>query len=137
MPRKIIDIKMESWGIYTQWDRQSKALPKIKKFTDSVPVELDVEFGYILHIKGAKGKLVEFVMKHPPFTDDEGNVRPDFEGSEYISSNDWRFFLGDTVWLPLEDKCGEWLLLTYLDGKEIARKSFQLYLEPDASSFGL
>ncbi|MGL5620304.1 MAG: DUF3859 domain-containing protein, partial [Tannerellaceae bacterium] len=42
--------------------------------------------------------------------------------------NDWQFFLGDTVWAPIEDKVGTWTLITYLDGKEIARKSFEVYL---------
>ena len=96
----------------------------------SVPSVIDIEFGYILHIKGAKGKEVEFIMKHPPFTDDEGNIRPDFEGSYFINSNDWQFFLGDTIWGPIEDKCGQWILTTYMDGKEIAKKSFTVVM-PD------
>lgn len=128
MAKKKVEIKMESWGIYSKWDRGSRDLPRIRKFTETVPSEADIEFGYILQIKGAKGQLIEFVMKHPPFTDDLGNIRPDFEGSQYVNSNDWRFFLGDTVWLPIEDKCGEWTLITYLEGREIARKTFTLYL---------
>ena len=128
MPRKKIDIKLKNWGIFTQWDRSSRELPKIIKHTHTIPSVIDIEFGYILHIKGAKGKEVEFVMKHPPFTDDEGNVRPDFTGSHFINSNDWQFFLGDTIWSPVEDKCGTWELITYLDGKEIARKSFEIVM---------
>lgn len=117
---------MQSWGIYSPWDRNDRSLPKIRKFTDTVPAELDIEFGYILHIRGAKGKQIEFIMKHPPFTDDAGNIRPDFEGVHFINSNDWQFFLGDTVWAPIADKCGTWTLITFLDGKEIARKEFHL-----------
>lgn len=124
MAKKKIEIKMQSWGIYTQWNRSSRELPRIRKFTQTIPAELDIEFGYILHIKGAKGELLEFVMKHPPFRDDAGNIRPDFEGSHFINSNDWKFFLGDTIWSPAEDKCGEWTLITYLQNKEIARKTF-------------
>lgn len=128
MAKKKIEIKMQSYGIYTQWDRGSKALPKIKKHTLQVPSIIDIEFGYILKITGAKGKLIEFKMEHPPFTDDEGNIRPTFTGEHYINGNDWQFFLGDTIWAPIEDKVGIWTLITYLDGKEIARKSFEVYL---------
>ncbi len=128
MAKKKIEINMKSWGIYTHWDRSSRELPKIKKFTHTIPSVVDIEFGYILHIKGAKGKQIEFVMKHPPFTDEQGNIRPDFEGSQFINSNDWQFFLGDTIWLPVENKCGVWEIITYLDGREIARKSFNIVM---------
>lgn len=127
MPRRKIEIKMVSWGIYTQWDRNARELPKLIKFTEQLPAEINIEFGYILHIKGAKGKEIEFVMKHPPFRDDMGEIAPDFEGSHIINSNDWKFFLGDTVWAPIEDKCGDWVLITYMDGKEIARKTFTIF----------
>lgn len=129
MAKKKIEVRMISWGIYTQWDRNSKELPRIQKFTQDIPATIDVEFGYILHITGAKGEQIEFVMKHPPFTDEKGKIRPDFEGSYFINSNDWKFFLGDTIWAPIEDKCGEWILITYLQGKEIARKVFTIKIE--------
>ncbi|MFR9592604.1 MAG: DUF3859 domain-containing protein [Rikenellaceae bacterium] len=128
MPKKKIDVKMVSYGIYTPWERGSKTLPKIIKHTLDIPTELDIEFGYTLRILGAKGAKITFVMKHPPFCDEMGNVRPDFEGEQYINSNDWNFFLGDTVWEPIEDKCGEWELITYIDSREVARKRFKLYL---------
>ncbi|MEG1585776.1 MAG: DUF3859 domain-containing protein, partial [Bacteroidales bacterium] len=118
-----------SWGIYTAWDRNSKELPRIRKFTQTIPAELNIEFGYTLHITGAKGEQLEFVMKHPPFTDDNGNIRPDFTGVHFIPSNDWNFFLGDTIWAPESDKCGEWTLITYLQNKEIARKTFTIKKE--------
>ena len=127
MPKKKIEVKMVSYGIYTKWDRDSKLLPKIRKHTKEIPAELDVEFGYTLHILRGKGSKITFVMKHPPFCDDEGNVRPDFIGEEFVNANEWRFFLGDTVWLPIEDKCGEWELITMLDGKEVARMTFNLF----------
>ena len=37
--------------------------------------------------------------------------------------NDFRFFLGDTIWEPLEDKKGEWRLITWLDGVKVADKT--------------
>ncbi len=129
MAKKKIDIKMTSYGIYTPWERGSKSLPKIKKHTHSIPAQLDIEFGYTLRILGAKGSKITFTMKHPPFLDESGCVSPDFVGEQYINSNEWNFFLGDTIWLPLEDKCGEWELITFIDGGEVARKSFNIVME--------
>lgn len=127
MAKKKIDIKMLTYGIYTKWDRASKLLPKIKKHTKDIPAELDIEFGYTLRFLGAKGQKITFTIKHPPFCDDQGVIRPDFEGEQIVNSNDWQFFLGDTVWLPIEDKCGEWELITNLNDKEVARMKFNLY----------
>ena len=119
---------MVNWGIYTQWDRTAKGLPKLIRRTREVPAEIDIEFGYTLEFKGAKGALISFEMKHPPFCDDRGEVLPDFTGEQIINSNEWRFFLGDTVWAPAEDKCGVWELITYLDDEEVARERFTLFL---------
>lgn len=125
MAKKKIDLKIKSYGIYTQWDRSSKELPKLKKVTAEIPAELDVEFGYILHIKGAKGTLIEFEIKHPDFIDVKtGSVAPTFVGEHYVNSNDWLFFLGDTIWEPIEDKKGIWEIRTFIDGKEVAFKKF-------------
>lgn len=118
---------MLTYGIYTPWERGAKTLPKIIKHTKDIPAELDIEFGYTLLFRGAKGRTISFIIKHPPFCDEWGEVRPDFTGEEIINSNEWQFFLGDTVWLPIEDKCGEWELITMLDGKEVARMKFNLY----------
>lgn len=125
MAKKKIDIKIKSYGIYSQWDRSSKELPKLRKVTTDIPAELDVEFGYILHIKGGKGTLLEFIIKHPPFIDlKTGNIAPNFEGEHYVNSNDWTFFLGDTIWEPVEDKIGMWEVIVFMDGKEVANKKF-------------
>lgn len=125
MAKKKIDLKIKSYGIYTQWDKSSKELPKLKKVTAEIPAELDVEFGYILHIKGAKGTLIEFEIKHPDFIDVKtGSVAPTFVGEHYVNSNDWLFFLGDTIWEPIEDKKGIWEIRTFIDGKEVAFKKF-------------
>lgn len=128
MARRRVEVKMVSYGIYTMWDRASKSLPKIIKHTQDIPAKLDVEFGYTLLFRGAKGKVITFVMKHPPFCDEDGHVRPDFTGEQIINSNEWHFFLGDTIWLPIEDKCGDWELVTYLDDKEVVRMKFNIYL---------
>lgn len=128
MPHKKPEIELYSHGIYEPWDRSSKAIPRLKSITTHIPVEPQIEFGYVLKIKKAKGSKITFSIHHPPFVNEEGEIAPSFEGHEYITSNDWSFYLGDTVWPPYEDKAGDWELITWLDGKEIARKTFTLSL---------
>ncbi len=128
MPRKRPVIDLYSYGIYSPWDRESRDLPKLKEITTEIPITPDVEFGYVLEIKGAKGETVEFEINHPPFFGKDGLPAPPFTGEVVVRSNDWRFFLGDTVWEPYEDKAGQWLLITRLSNREIARKIFNLYL---------
>lgn len=113
-----------SYGIYTAWDRDSKALPKILEFTRLIPARIDIEFGYILNIKKARGKQLSFCIDHPPFLDKHGDTAPPFTGNEYVRSNDWHFFLGDTIWAPVHDKIGSWRLTVELDGQTIADESF-------------
>ena len=129
MAKKRVEIDFYSFGIYEPWERESKEIPKLKKITTEIPVEPGIEFGYVLKIKKAKGKKITFIMHHPPFLDESGEVAPSFEGEEYINSNDWSFFLGDTVWAPYESKAGEWELITLIDGKVIASKKFNLIWE--------
>jgi hypothetical protein len=128
MPGKKPLIEFYSHGIYETWDRSSRTIPKLKRITTNIPIEPDVEFGYVLKIRKAKGSRLTFVIQHPPFPDEDGDIALPFEGTEYITSNDWSFFLGDTVWPPFENKAGKWELITTLDGKEIARKRFNLIL---------
>ncbi len=126
MARKKIDIELYSYGQYTEWNRGSRNLPKIVDITDTIEAEIGTEFGYILKIRKAKGKKLEFRIIHPPFKDEAGVVMPHFTGEYYINSNDYAFFLGDCIWEPLEDKLGEWRLITYLDGQVIADKILKL-----------
>ncbi len=123
MKRKPI-IKMYSFGEYSQWERGSKELPKILDFSTNIKAEIGTEFGYVLHIKN--GKIVTFEIKHPPFTDDEGNLRPPFTGEQFIRTNDFKFYLGDCIWEPLKDKLGEWELTTFYKGEVVAHKIFYL-----------
>lgn len=46
-------ITLQSYGIYSTWDNESKALPQIEQFTTEVIATLDVEFGLIINIKKA------------------------------------------------------------------------------------
>ncbi|MCU4155012.1 DUF3859 domain-containing protein [Carboxylicivirga sp. A043] len=128
MAKKKISWELYSYGEYSRWERTSKKLPKLLKITDEIRIQPDIEFGYVVKIKGAKGKVVEFKIEHPPFTDEQGKVQPPFKGQYFINSNDYEFFLGDTVWEPFDDKVGKWVLTTWLDGKILAEKTITLYL---------
>jgi hypothetical protein len=126
MAKKNPEVTMRSYGVYTPFDRESEELPHILEFTETVPARVGVEFGYILEIRKARGSLITFRIEHPPFTDSSGEVAPPFEGEQYVRTPEWRFFLGDTVWEPAEDKVGDWTLTTWLDGEEVARRTFEL-----------
>ena len=126
MPRRKPDVSMHSHGIYDGWDRESKDLPTLLKMTTIIEAELDVEFGYILRVRNARNSKITFRIEHPPFKDNSGEVAPPFDGELYVKTNDFRFFLGDTVWPPVSDKKGTWRLLTWLDGFKVADKTFSL-----------
>lgn len=126
MAKKKIDVKIYSYGEYETWDRNSKEIPKLKSITLTVKAELGTEFGYVLHIKKAKGSLLRFCIDHPPFCDENGQTMAPFVGELYINTNDYRFFLGDCIWAPLEDKLGAWKLSTWIDDQLVAEKTLQL-----------
>jgi len=128
MAKKKISWELYSYGEYSKWERTSKKLPKLLKITDRVQITPDTEFGYQIKIKGAKGKTIEYRIEHPPFCNNKGNIEPAFVGEYFINSNDYEFFLGDTVWEPYEDKQGDWTLSTWMDGKLIAEKKLILFL---------
>lgn len=121
--------EMISWGIYEGWDKSSKSLPKLIVHETNIPARLGIEFGYILNIKKAKGKKVYFCIDHPPFKDASGEISPPFTGELYVKNNDWDFYLGDTLWDPIDDKVGEWRLITELEGVVIADKTFNIQFD--------
>lgn len=127
MPKIKPEFTIQSYGLYTAWDRSSKQLPKVVKHTLQISAEVGVEFGFILSVKKAKGEVLAYCIDHPPFPDDAGEVMPPFEGTYFVNSNDFRFFLGDTVWEPVDDKKGEWTLTVSYKEEVVARKTFQLY----------
>lgn len=128
MAKKKISYELYSYGIYSRWERESKQLPKLMEITTRIGIKPDIEFGYVIKIKGAKGKKLEYKIDHPPFKDKQGNIEPPFVGEVYVNSNDYEFFLGDTVWEPYEDKAGEWKLSTWMDDELIAYKELVLSL---------
>lgn len=126
MAKRRPTFKMYSYGEYSEWDRNSREIPKILDFTCEIEAKIGTEFGYVLHIKNGKGETLEFKIDHPPFNDDEGKLRPPFTGEQFIRTNDFEFYLGDCIWEPLEDKLGKWELTTYYQGKVVAHKIFEL-----------
>ena len=115
-----------SYGKYTKWDRESKKLPELVDLTTEVQAEIGVEFGMIIEIFQAKGRFLDFVIEHPTFKDDSGEVAPAFEGTYHIRKNPYSFFLGDTIWEPVEDKRGPWTMRVLMDGQELASKTILL-----------
>jgi hypothetical protein len=128
MARRKPEIRMRTWGIYSQWDSVSKQLPKIVQVTTCVPAEVDIEFGFVVNVKGAKNQELEYCIDHPGILDDAGNRRAPFTGTVYVKTNDWDFFLGDTIWNPIDDKLGEWRLTLEMGGTSVAEKSFDVFL---------
>lgn len=126
MARKKPEVSIHSYGLYDGWDRESKDLPNLVKITTEVETALDVEFGYILRIRNARNSRIFFRIEHPPFKDSSGGVAPAFTGELYVKTNDFRFFLGDTVWEPVDDKRGDWRLMTWLEGELVADKTIHL-----------
>lgn len=122
---------MRSYGVYQQWDAESKELPRVVEFTTDIEAKIDVEFGFIVNIKGAKNKKLDYCIDHPGILDANGKPRPPFDGTVYVKSNDWQFYLGDTIWKPIEDKLGEWNMWLELDGKVVAEKTFHLFSAND------
>lgn len=120
---------MYSYGTYRGWDSTTKDLPKVAEFTTRVQAEVDVEFGFVVSIKGAKNQKLAYCIEHPGILDSEGNRRAPFDGTVYVKTNDWKFYLGDTIWEPIADKLGDWRLTLELGGEVIADKTFHLYTD--------
>ncbi|NKF49221.1 DUF3859 domain-containing protein [Shewanella sp. WXL01] len=115
-------------GIFSQWDSQSTELPRFLKATVHVPAEIDIEFGFVTRIKKAKNQKLRYCIYHPDIPDADGNIRAPFDGEVYIKENDWRFYLGDTIWAPIDNKTGNWRMTLELNGKVVADKTFKVHL---------
>ena len=126
MAKKRPEVEIHSYGLYGGWNRENKELPNLVAITSEIEAELDIEFGYILRIRNARNCRITFRIEHPPFKDSSGKTAPPFEGELYVKTNDYRFFLGDTVWSPVEDKRGAWRLITWLDHEKVADKTLLL-----------
>lgn len=131
MAKRKPEIRMRSYGIYTQWDAGSKELPRIAEFTTRVPAKIDIEFGFIVNIQRAKNQQLEYCIYHPDIPDEDGVPRPPFDGMVYIKTNDWNFYLGDRIWHPIENKLGPWRMTLELENEIVAEKTFEVVLAAD------
>jgi len=135
MPPKKPVVRIQSYGIYTTWQSKSKALPKIQKFTLDIPAQIDIEFGLTINLKSARGSKIFFTIDHPGILDDTGQARAPFTGEVHVTNNDWDFYLGDTIWAPIEDKCGDWRMTIEHKGAIIAEKTFTVTAEENNETF--
>lgn len=78
----------------------------------------------VTSIKGAKNQRLTQVTSHPGILDAVGQPRDSFTGEVYVRTQDWNFYLGDTIRQPIEDKVGRWHLWLELQGERIAEKAF-------------
>lgn len=120
---------ISSFGIYQDWDEESKQLPIIKDFTTKIPAQLDIEFGFILQVLKGKGLKLNYTIYHPHIPDKKGEVMDPFTGEVYVRNNDWEFYLGDSLWEPIDDKTGDWRMVIGLGGKVVAEKTFSVLVE--------
>lgn len=124
--KKLPGVEVVSYGKYTGWNERSRELPELLELTHEVHAEIDVEFGLIIEIRNGKGRYIDYIIHHPPFKDKYGNITPSFEGEYHIRTNPYRFFLGDTVWEPIEDKKGNWEFIILIDQQIVVRKKIIL-----------
>jgi hypothetical protein len=129
MAKRKIDVRMRTYGVHSKWESDSKDLPRLVEVTTEVPARIDIEFGFVVNIKGAKNRELHFCIDHPGILDGDGEPRAPFDGSVFVKSNDWNFYLGDTIWDPITDKLGDWRMSLELDGQVVAEKTFHLYPE--------
>lgn len=132
MAKRTPIVEMTSYGIYQGWDSKSKNLPKIAQFTTKVVAEEGIEFGFIVNIKRAKGEVIEFCIDHPGIVGKKGQILEPFTGDMHVGSNDWDFYLGDTIQLlgdinGYESNLGKWRMTISMRDNVVADKTFELY----------
>lgn len=127
MAKQKPEVTVRTYGIYSKWDSASKELPSFLELTTRIAAEVDVEFGLVINVKGGKNMPISYCIDHPGILDDDGKRRPPFEGVVYAKTNDWDFYLGDTIWEPVEDKYGLWRMTLEIEGQIVADQSFDLY----------
>lgn len=127
MAKKKPEVRLRSWGIYSRWDADAKTLPELREVTTHVPAEIDIEFGFVVNIRSARNEKLYYCIDHPGIHDDEGRVRPPFDGTVHVRTNNWDFYLGDTIWRPIDDKLGTWRMWVELNGITVAEKSFTVF----------
>jgi len=126
MPKKKPQVTLANYGRYTTWNKKSREMPKLLEYTDVIHAIEGYEFGIIIEVDFAKGKILEFTINHPPIKDEKGKLLPQFNGELYVNSIHTKFFVGDGIWLPVEDKVGIWEIVIMLDHKKVMSKKFNV-----------
>lgn len=131
MAKRSAVVDIVSYGVYDAWDSRSKELPKIQQFTTLIAAEPEVEFGFIVNIKKAKGQRLRYCIDHPGIINKKGQILAPFDGEVHVGSNDWQFYLGDTIQLlhpidGLDSNLGEWRMMMEIDGRIVAEKTFKV-----------
>jgi hypothetical protein len=124
--KPIPEVDIISYGRYARWNDDSRTLPQLEELTYEIVAEIDVEFGMIIEIRHGKGRYLEYVINHPSIRDKNGNIAPSYEGEYQIKANPYRFFLGDTIWEPVDDKRGIWEFIIKIDDQQVASKKLRL-----------
>lgn len=126
MPKKKPQVTLANYGRYTTWNKKSREMPRLLEYTDVIEAIEGSEFGIIIEVDFAKGKILEFTIKHPPIKDEEENLLPHFKGELFVNSIHTKFFVGDGIWLPVDDKIGLWEVIIYLDNTIVISKKFKI-----------
>jgi hypothetical protein len=119
-------VEIISYGKYSGWVSENKELPELEQLTDRVKAGKDIEFGMIVEIRKAKGRYIHYCIEHPPFRDENNQVVPSFTGEYQIRTNPARFFLGDSINHPVEEKKGTWTLKIQMDDEILAQKRIEI-----------
>jgi len=126
MPRRKPNIEIANYGRYTAWNKTSREMPKLLKYTSTIEAVDGNEFGVIINVDNLKGEILGFIIKHPPIRNKNGNLLPQFKGELHVNSNHTQFFVGDGIWLPIEDKIGEWEVIILHKNKQVVSKKFNI-----------
>ncbi len=127
--KKKFAVRIISYGIYSKWDNSSRDIPKILEFSTIIPAIEGNEFGITLKIKGGKGARIKYIIRHPPFKNKNGELEMDYSGDQIVNSNDFTFFVGDSIQPPVKDKTGTWTITIMYENKTIAIKDFNVFLQ--------
>ena len=130
MAKHKFEAKVLCVGVFDGWEEKTKHLPKIKQYTNHLIAEEEREFGLIVNIQKAKGKQIHWCIEHPGIPDDQtGQILPPFEGSEYVKDNNWSFYLGDSIWAPIDNKGGLWRMTIELEQQLIVDEVFDVEVD--------
>ena len=122
---------LKHYGIYQTWENKGRNLPKIQTVCTHVPATIDIEFGITIGVFNGKGKRIDWCIDHPQITDKKGRKMAPFTGCEFIKTNDWDFYLGDTIWAPEQDKVGDWHIYIEYNDEIVIEQTFDVSLEDD------